>query len=122
MESANLTPPTFNSDRTRNQFVVTFLFHHFLNEDDVAWLGHFAELQLSEDEARALVFAREVGAINNAAYRDLNRVDTLVASGHLRRLRDAGLLEQQGKSVGTYYVPTQRMLNPAEFPTLSERL
>lgn len=117
LAQANLTPPTFESDRDRDSFVVTFLFHHFLNEDDVAWLGHFAELQLSEDEARALVFAREVGAINNAAYRDLNRVDTLVASGHLRRLRDAGLLEQQGKSVGTFYIPTPRMLNPAGFPT-----
>ncbi|MBI1826076.1 MAG: putative DNA binding domain-containing protein [Planctomycetes bacterium] len=113
LAQAGLSPPTFESDRDRDSFVVTFLFHHFLNEDDVAWLGYFSDLQLSEDEARALVFAREVGAINNAAYRDLNRVDTLVASGHLRRLRDAGLLEQQGKSVGTYYIPTGRMLNPA---------
>lgn len=119
LAQAGLSPPTFESDRERDSFVVTFLFHHFLNQDDITWLGHFADLQLSEDEARALVFAREVGAINNAAYRDLNRVDTLVASGHLRRLRDAGLLDQQGKSVGTYYVPTARLLSPGATPAAS---
>lgn len=120
MAQANLTPPTFESDREKDCFVVTFLFHHFLNEDDVRWLGQFADMALSEDEQKALVFARELGAINNAAYRDINRVETLVASGHLRRLRDLGLLEQRGKSVGTFYVPTQRVAGaPASTPTVT---
>jgi len=110
MAQANLTPPTFESDREKDCFVVTFLFHHFLNEDDVRWLGQFAEMELSEDEQKALVFVKETGAINNAAYRDINRVETLVASSCLRRLRDLGLLEQKGKSVRTYYVPTVRMM------------
>lgn len=110
LENAGLTPPTFDSDRASDRFVVTLLFHHFLNAEDVKWLGQFKAAELSEDEAKALVFAREVGVINNVAYRDLNRVETLVASGHLRRLRDEGLLEQKGKSSGTYYVPTARLL------------
>ena len=62
-------------DRDKDTFVVTFLFHHFLSPEDVKWLGNFADLELSEDEQRALVFVREVGAINNSAYRDLNRVE-----------------------------------------------
>jgi ATP-dependent DNA helicase RecG len=33
----------------------------------------------------------------------INCVDPLTASQHLRRLRDAGLLEQQGKGSATYY-------------------
>lgn len=110
LADAGLTPPTFESDRESDRFVMTLLFHHFLNPEDLKWLGQFKDAELSEDEAKALVFAREVGAINNAAYRDLNRVETLVASGHLRRLRDAGLLDQKGKSAGTYYVPTSRLL------------
>ena len=113
MALANLTPPTFESDRQKDCFVVTFLFHHFLNEDDVRWLGQVSDAALTEDEQKALVFARETGAINNAAYRDINRVETLVASGHLRRLRDLGLLEQKGKSSTTFYVPTPRL---AEIP------
>lgn len=113
---AGLSPPTFESDRDKDTFVVTFLFHHFLSPEDVKWLGNFADLELSEDEQRALVFVREVGAVNNSAYRDLNRVETLVASGHLRGLRDHGLLEQKGKGAATYYVPTERLLNPTAAP------
>jgi len=112
LDQAGLTPPTFESDREKDTFVVTFLFHHFLNADDVQWLGRFADMALSEDEQRALVFAREIGAINNAAYRDINHVETLVASGKLRHLRDLGLLKQKGKAAGTYYVPTSRLVQP----------
>lgn len=113
LTQANLSPPTFESDRDKDTFVVTFLFHHFLSHEDVQWLGNFADLELVEDEQRALVYVRERGAINNAAYRDLNRVETLVSSGHLRKLRDAGLLDQKGKGAATFYVPTERLLNPA---------
>jgi ATP-dependent DNA helicase RecG len=117
MSKANLGPPTFESDREKDNFVVTFLFHHFLNEDDVRWLGQFAEHHLSEDEQKALVFAREMGAVNNSAYRDINQLETLVASGHLRRLRGLGLLEQRGKGSATYYTPTQRLLAGAPVPS-----
>ena len=110
LAQADMTPPTFESDREKDCFVVTFLFHHFLGPEDVEWLGRFGDLDLLDDDAKALVFVREVGAINNSAYRDINRVDTLVASGHLRRLRDQGLLKQKGKGAGTYYVPTTRLL------------
>ncbi|MGC8560808.1 MAG: ATP-binding protein [Phycisphaerae bacterium] len=116
MSRANLGPPTFESDREKDTFVVTFLFHHFLNEDDVRWLGQFASLDLAEDEQKALVFVREMGAINNSAYRDINQTETLVASGHLRRLRELGLLEQKGKSSATYYTPTQRLLSSSATP------
>jgi ATP-dependent DNA helicase RecG len=112
LTQAGLSPPTFESDRDKDTFVVTFLFHHFLSAEDVTWLGNFTNLELSEGEQRALVFVREVGAINNSAYRDLNRVETLIASGQLRGLRDLGLLEQRGKGAATYYVPTERLLNP----------
>ncbi len=46
-------------------------------------------------------------SFNNLMYRVTNKVDTLTASQHLRRLRDAGLLEQQGKGRAIYYI-----LNP----------
>lgn len=117
MDDVGLTPPTFESDREHNQFVVTLLFHHFLSPEDWAWLRQFQDVELSDEEARALVFVREAGAINNAAYRNLNRVDVLNASQRLRHLRDAGLLLQKGKSSGTYYVPTSKLLGE---PVLGE--
>jgi ATP-dependent DNA helicase RecG len=112
MDEAGLTPPTFESDRERNQFVVTLLFHHFLSPEDWDWLREFRDVELSDEEARALVFVREAGAINNAGYRALNRVDVLNASQHLRRLRDRQLLAQKGKGAETYYTPTDKLLTP----------
>jgi ATP-dependent DNA helicase RecG len=109
MEQAGLTPPLFESDRGNDQFVVRFFFHHFLGESDIAWLARFRDLHLSPEEARALIVVREAGAIDNASYRSLNKVDTLAASQALRRLRDAGLLNQKGRGSATYYVPTERM-------------
>ena len=109
MEQAGLTPPLFESDRGNDQFVARYFFHHFLGTDDVAWLAQFKDAQLSPDEAKALIVVREAGAIDNAAYRALSKVDTLAASAALRRLRDAGLLVQKGRGSATYYVPTERL-------------
>lgn len=109
MAQAGLTPPVFDSDRSRNQFTARYLFHHFLGDEDVRWLAHFRDLQLTAEEAKALVFVREAGAIDNATYRELNRVDPLTASQALRRLRKADLLDAQGGGAATYYVPGARL-------------
>ncbi len=105
MNEANLSVPLFESDREGNKFVLTLLSHHFFNENDLQWLKLFSEFDLSSEEARALLVVREMGAITNADYRNINCADTLSASTSLRRLRDCGLLESKGKSSQTYYVP-----------------
>lgn len=112
MDEVGLTPPTFESDRERNQFVVTLLFHHFLSSEDWAWLRQFQDIELTDEQARALVFVREAGAITNAAFRAINHMDVLTASQQLRRLRQNDLLQQKGKGSQTYYVPTERLLAP----------
>jgi ATP-dependent DNA helicase RecG len=109
-EKAGLAPPLFESDRGQDQFVVRLFFHHFLGPDDLAWLARFKNLHLSEAEARALVVAREVGAIDNATWRDTNKVDALTTSQSLKKLRDAGLLQQKGRGSATWYQPTGKML------------
>lgn len=127
MEDAGLSPPSFDSDRHRDQFSAIYLFHHFLSESDIEWLGRFRAFGLAEDEQRALIFVRETGRISNADYRDLNRVDTLTSSQRLTHLRDRGLLEQVPKGPATYYVPgnaltgqTARHLDGDLFGTLTE--
>lgn len=109
MEQAGLTPPLFESDRGHDQFVARYFFHHFLGAEDVAWLAQFKDAQLSSDEAKALIVVREAGAIDNANFRALTKVDTLTASAALRRLRDAGLLVQKGRGSATYYVAAERL-------------
>ena len=81
-----------------------------MGESDIRWLGQFKALHLSDEEARALVVAREAGTIDNATYRALNKVDTLAASNALRRLRDAGLFSQQGRGSATWYQPTDKLV------------
>ena len=112
MQQAGLSPPLFESDRGRDEFIARYLFHHFLGPEDVAWLAGFRDLHLADDDAKALVFVKEALAIDNATYRELTGVDTLAASQALKRLRDAGLLEQKGRGSATYYVPTPRLLPP----------
>lgn len=83
METANLSPPMFESDRDRDQFTATFLLHHFLYKQDVEWLAHFSEANLSDDEARVLIHARETGFVNNAICRFYTGLDTLGSSATL---------------------------------------
>ncbi len=104
-QRSNLLPPTLDSSRQPDQFVATFLFHHFLGPEDVAWLGGLTSEKLSDEESRALVFVCETGAIDNVTYREINAADTLDASTHLRRLRDLKLLEKKGSGSRTYYEP-----------------
>ena len=110
MREANLSVPFFESDRTVNKFTLTLLTHHFFDEKDIEWLKNFKEFDLTDEEARTLIVVREMGAITNADYRNINCVETLTASASLRRLRDLGLLEQKGRSNATYYVPTSKLL------------
>ncbi|WP_221090129.1 ATP-binding protein [Deinococcus aquaedulcis] len=103
MEASGLTPPHFESDRPDNRFIATYLFHHFLSAEDQQWLRQFQGAQLTDEDARALIYARETGAVTNAAYRDLNRVDTLTASRRLKYLCSQGVLESRHKGRATYY-------------------
>ncbi|MDY7576535.1 ATP-binding protein [Actimicrobium sp. CCI2.3] len=129
MVEAGLEPPLFESQRNNDSFVARYYFQHFLNEESIKWLSRFRDLHLSDEETRALVAVREQGAIDNAMYRELNRVDTLGASQSLKRLRDAGLLEQKGRGSGTYYQPTSWLLGsneeeeslPSDQPSLSSQ-
>lgn len=110
MEKAGLTPPTFESDRSQDKFSARYLFHHFLGPDDLAWLSRFKSFALPDEEARALIWVREVGAIDNSTLRELTKIDTLAASKRLQHLRDIGLLQQKGKGSATHYVPTPLLL------------
>ena len=111
MDQSKLTAPFFESDREMDTFVATFLPHHLFGEEDHRWLGQFPDCDLTDDEARALVVVREVGAMNNAYYRTLSGLDTLSSSRHLQRLRDLKLLAQKGKSTATYYIPGERFID-----------
>jgi ATP-dependent DNA helicase RecG len=107
MDQYELAPPFFESDREKDTFTAYFLFHHLLSAEDLAWLDGFRDFGLSGEEQRAMVYLREIGALNNALYRAINRVESQAASRDLHRLRDLGLLRQRGHGRGTYYAPSR---------------
>jgi ATP-dependent DNA helicase RecG len=116
LHMAGLAPPDFDSDRSADHFITTFYLHHFLDAEDLDWLGRFKHLNLSEAEIRGLIHAREAGRIDNKTYRELNGVETLKASQDLGRLRDAGLLSMEGQSTATYYEPSEKLLDTGSPP------
>ena len=112
---AGLPLPEFASDRQKNEFKVTLFLHHLLTEEDYTWLRALAGDALSADDAKALIYARETGMVDNTACRDFSGLDTLQASNVLRRLRDRGLLEKQGAGNRTHYI----LVNPQSMTSLS---
>jgi ATP-dependent DNA helicase RecG len=112
VEKAGVVPPSFKSDRERDEFIATFKMQHFLDADDLSWLSRFKAFALGEDQSKALVFLRRYGVISNADYRALNHVDVLTASGKLRELKTRGLVVQRGAGSGTIYAPGPALVNP----------
>lgn len=114
MEKANLLPPTFESDHSRNTFTTRLLLHHFLGSEDLNWLSSFNAFELNENQKRGLVLVKEMGAVDNSAYRQTNNLDTLKASTELRDLSKKGLLAPKGKGRATYYVPGENFSAPPQ--------
>lgn len=111
LKKEGLAPPTFESDRDHNTFTARLLLVHFLNREDLLWLQKFSDFDLTDAQKQALIFVKEVGAININTYRQFSDLDSYNASTELRYLRSINLLAIKGKGRGTYYVPGKNLLN-----------
>ena len=105
MQEAQMVLPTMESNRADNSFTIRLLLHHLLDAADVEWLASFAAFDLNTRQKNALVFMREVGAIDNLTYRQTNNCDILRSSRELIAMRDMGLLSDKGRGSATYYIP-----------------
>jgi ATP-dependent DNA helicase RecG len=111
MKKAKLMPPTFESNRETNQFTTRLLFHHLLGKDDIEWLSLFAKYELNNEQKLSLVFIRELGAIDNITYRQLNSdITTRKATFDLHRMCQEGLFELRGQRRNAYYVAGQEFV------------
>ncbi|MBR0036982.1 MAG: putative DNA binding domain-containing protein [Bacteroidales bacterium] len=112
MKKAGMMPPTFESNRSANQFTARLLLHHLLDNETIQWLASYADFLLNNEQRLALVFVREVGAIDNMTYRQLNSViNNQKASSDFHELCTKGLLEQKGQSRSTYYIAGENFVN-----------
>ncbi|MDE5612252.1 MAG: putative DNA binding domain-containing protein [Odoribacter sp.] len=109
MKEADMMPPTFESDRGRNTFTVRILLHHFLAEDDVKWLASLNIPGFTDGQKTALIFLREVGALDNLAYRQLTGLSSREASHELKQMESFGLIEMKGQGRKTHYIPTDQL-------------
>lgn len=112
MKEAQLSPPTFESNRRDNSFNVRLLLQHLYDREQLNWLQFFSSFELSDHQKQALVFLRSVGAIDNSTLRQLSDLDTLKASQELRQLCDHELIIKKGKSRSVYYTLNQSKTSP----------
>lgn len=79
------------------------------------WLAQYAEFGLVNEQKLALVFVREVGAIDNAIYRQLDPSITHArARLEIHKLCDLGFLEKKGQGRNTYYIRTSKVVSLGE--------
>ena len=92
------------------------------------WLAQYAEFGLGNEQKLALVFVREVGAIDNATYRQLDSSITHArARLEIHKLCNLGFIEKKGQGRNTYYIRTSKVVSLGErllpqHGTLGERL
>lgn len=114
LAASHLSPPTFESNRTDNKFSARLLLHHFLSKEDLQWLEQYAQFEINDNQKRALIFVREVGAIDNPTYRQMSDTDSMKSTTELRHLRELDLLKQKGKGRGSYYVSGSLLITQGE--------
>lgn len=88
------------------------------------WLAQYTVFGLLNEQKLALVFVREVGAIDNATYRQLDSSITHArARLEIHKLCDLGFIEKKGQGRNTYYIRTSKVVSLGErLPPQDERL
>ncbi|MBV7441008.1 putative DNA binding domain-containing protein [Weeksellaceae bacterium TAE3-ERU29] len=115
LSKSQMLPPTFESSHSSNTFTLRLLLHHLINEHDHIWLSSFDEFQLNDEQKTALIFLREVGALDNQSYRQLTGVSSFQSTTDLRKMVNTAIIEQKGNSKKhTYYIPGKVFLASLE--------
>ena len=107
--------PPLGSNHEANKFTARLLLHHFLSKENMEWLAQYAEFGLVNEQKLALVFVREVGAIDNATYRQLDSSITHArARLEIHKLWELGFIEKKGQGRKTYYIRTSKVVSLGE--------
>ena len=78
-------------------------------------MAQYASFDLTNEQKLALVFVREVGAIDNDTYRQLDSSITHArARLEIHKLCDLGFIEKKGQGRNTYYIRTSKVVSLEE--------
>lgn len=75
------------------------------------------EAIVNTPQKSSLIFLREIGAVDNITYRQLNGCTNRQASIDLKKLESKGLISPKGHGRNTYYVPTPLFVEVANRTT-----
>jgi ATP-dependent DNA helicase RecG len=95
--------PAPNIEARPRELVVTLRNTPTLTDADKAFVGSLGLSEISDVEFRALLEAYRRGRVDNARLRQMTGLETLGASGLLRRLRDRELLTLHAAGPASYY-------------------
>lgn len=66
-------------------------------------------MNFSDCQKTALIFLREVGAIDNMTYRQLSGASSRDAAKELKQLENLNLIEMKGQGRKAYYIPSDKL-------------
>ena len=99
-----LRPPEFSELGGGRSVAVTLWLEATVTKEERAWVHELEQQgELQPQDRLLLVVAARGDRLTNARARDILGVDALAARGVLQRLRDAGLLVQEGVRGGAAY-------------------
>lgn len=101
MLGAGLERPIFRDSLT--SFLVGLKNHTMMDDAAYRWLSSFSDIQLSDRQRIALVFAWRTGSLANRDYVRLNSVTSVRATKELRDLVQKDLLTQHGTRGAAFY-------------------
>ena len=114
MAEALLDPPRFHD--TGHSVEVTLPIHGAISAQERAWIYDVERRGVIRPQDRVLlVHAARGEELTNERVRELLNVDSTEARASLRRLRDAGFLEQFGERGGARYVLAEGVAAPPAF-------
>mgnify|MGYP003316994612 CR=1 FL=1 len=108
LSESKMPLPTFESNRKEDTFTIRLLVKPFYNDEDLNWLKLYEHYAFNNNQKEALIFAREIGAVDTLTYSQMNMVTSSVAFEELSAMKTAGVLIQKGRTEDVaYYVLNQ---------------
>lgn len=124
MLESGLQRPEFRDSLT--SFMVSLKNHTMMDDEAYRWLSSFSDIQISDRQRTALVYAWRTGTLANKDYQRLNSVSSVQATRELRGLVDLRLLVQHGTRGSAFYtlarIPLPRRRRPLAIGAVEETI
>jgi len=68
------------------------------------------DYELTDNQKTALIFLREVGAVDNITYRQLTGLSAREATAEIKQIESYDLIKMHGQGRRAYYTPTEKLM------------